>query len=269
MSRQVAARERRRPGDTQVQEIERVNTQPMKMIEQTIPTKTIMYGPPEGCCVFESIEPIQIQPSGDQGPRRERPEDHHRDHHAGSRPADGPMSPNPLLHNRQGTQPASCSTSLPRCAGWRRWPREGSTSRSRVSGSRCASWSDGRGDDLARESRALLPQPGGFEGLTAVEEDPNALNPAASEVVDVPGGVLNWDATNAPGTGHLHERQDLIWADCLQMLNDNLEVGGCVADVGEEPPDPLGAVIRPATSATGVTSWTSSVQQARYPSISR
>src|SRR5204862_6324442 len=27
-------------------------------------TKTTMYGPPEGCCVFERWEPSQIQPSG-------------------------------------------------------------------------------------------------------------------------------------------------------------------------------------------------------------
>lgn len=36
----------------------------MIRIETTIPQKTIMYGPPEGACVSEIIEPIQIHVSG-------------------------------------------------------------------------------------------------------------------------------------------------------------------------------------------------------------
>ncbi len=34
------------------------------MIEQTMPKKTTMYGPPEGCWVSVIIDPIQIQPHG-------------------------------------------------------------------------------------------------------------------------------------------------------------------------------------------------------------
>src|SRR2546423_2973674 len=92
----------------------------------------------------------------------------------------------------------------------------------------------------------LPPQSGGFEGLIAVEEDSDALNPVVGEVVDVPCGVLDGDATCSPGTGHAHEPQDAVWADWLKPLNDNLEVGASVADIGEEAPDSLGAVIRSA-----------------------
>ena len=101
------------------------------------------------------------------------------------------------------------------------------------------------------KAAALLPQPGGFEGLIAVEENPDAVNPVLGEVVDVPGGVLDGDTTGSPGTGHAHEAQNSIWADCLQTLDDDLEVGACVGDVGEEAPNPAGAVIR----STYVSHW--------------
>src|SRR5919109_3856216 len=36
----------------------------MAMIELTMPMKTIMYGPPSGCWVCASLDPIQIHPNG-------------------------------------------------------------------------------------------------------------------------------------------------------------------------------------------------------------
>src|SRR6185295_10512350 len=93
-------------------------------------------------------------------------------------------------------------------------------------------------------SISLLPEPGGFEGLLTVEENSDALDLAVGKVIDVPGGVLDGNATGSPGTGNGHEAQDAIWADRLQTLDGDLEVGASVDDVGEEAPDPVGAVIR-------------------------
>src|SRR3954452_9096177 len=36
----------------------------MAQMETTMPANTTMYGPPEGSCVCETLEPIQIHPNG-------------------------------------------------------------------------------------------------------------------------------------------------------------------------------------------------------------
>ena len=109
----------------------------------------------------------------------------------------------------------------------------------------------------------LLPQPDGFEGLLAVDEDSNAPDPPLGEVVDVRGIGGNANATDSPGSGHTQEGEDAVRADRLQALAVDPEVETRLLDVGEEPPNASRAFVNPPTAAHGVRNSMSSVQHAR------
>jgi hypothetical protein len=62
----------------------------------------------------------------------------------------------------------------------------------------------------------------------------------------------------------LEESDDPVFADLFQTFDLEAELATDVADVGEESPDHFGALVGPLErAAAGVTSWMSSVQQAR------
>src|SRR3954471_8255881 len=90
----------------------------------------------------------------------------------------------------------------------------------------------------------LLPQPGGFEGFLAVDEDPDAPDLAVDEVVDVGNrGRREIDPTGPARGAALDERDNPVLADRLDALELEVEVWSGVADVGEEPSDALWPVI--------------------------
>jgi hypothetical protein len=120
------------------------------------------------------------------------------------------------------------------------------------------------------------PQPGCFEGLLAVEKGTGALDLAVGEVVnvsslqvDVSGLRTRCDAARSPGGAQSHKGQDPVRADGVQALEAEREVWGSIGDVSEEAPDPIGPLVGSSDLGQRVISWTSSVQQARYPSMSR
>jgi hypothetical protein len=91
--------------------------------------------------------------------------------------------------------------------------------------------------------KALLPQPGGFEGSVPVHEDPHAPDPAVCKVVDICHREVIVDSTGAPAHGGLEKAEDPIRADALQALDGQPEVRPSILDIGEKAPNAASAFV--------------------------
>src|SRR5918994_731160 len=94
----------------------------------------------------------------------------------------------------------------------------------------------------------LLPQPHGFEGVSAVEKDLDARDLPAHEVVDVSGRQLlaEIDAARPARRARTQKSEHALCANRLHALESQREVRTSVAHIGEEAPDRVTALIDPA-----------------------
>jgi hypothetical protein len=91
----------------------------------------------------------------------------------------------------------------------------------------------------------LPPQPHGFEGLCAVDEDSDAPDLAIDEVEDGAGGLIGGEPACSSRGGDLRIGEHAIIANRLQALDGDVEVGSRVLDVGPVAPDAGGALKYP------------------------
>ena len=87
----------------------------------------------------------------------------------------------------------------------------------------------------------LLRQAHGFEGLAAVEEDPDALDLAVGEVPDVRAGnvAAESDAARPPAHVEKQEAENAVSPYWLQPFDGDPEIRTCIEDIGEESPDSI------------------------------
>src|SRR5918992_608914 len=109
-------------------------------------------------------------------------------------------------------------------------------------------------------------QPGRVDSLRAVEEDPNARDLPAREVIDArrgemtgAGGIADaaanrgrdGDAARSSAHRSLHEGEDAPRTDRLSAFDAQPKVGKGVFEVGEEASDRLAAFVRPLDGRPG------------------